>query len=401
MKPSVGEELECEFSCSSDSANFSLNINRQLLRKFNSDFLSLFVKPKGKLLSQQINYDNQEEEIPITKFSSIQEWEAIVSSSSLSMTSPFCRNPKENIEKINLLQNIKLGVPQEIRGKLWNYLIPTCDTSCRIKNNYETFLMENSPQEKQIGRDLARTFPSHDFFCNEKGLGQEALFNVMKAYSIFDKEVSYCQGLLFITGVLLLVMDERDAFSCLIRLMHHYNLRQNYTPGLEGLHLRLYQFDKILKDRVPDLFDHFQSLGVHSMMYASQWFLTLFAYKYPFEIVFCIFDVIFSEGIIWLYKISIALLLRNRETLLLLDFEEILEFLKNKLYYPYYEEPHQLIQDSENIQITQDELTEYSKEFTRNQILDSLDYFKSRTLLEENEKLKILIRKLEEKSTHG
>lgn len=55
-----------------------------------------------------------------------------------------------------------------------------------------------------IRRDIARTYPEHDFFKEKNGLGQESLFNVMKAYSLHDREVGYCQGSGFIVGLLLM-----------------------------------------------------------------------------------------------------------------------------------------------------------------------------------------------------
>ncbi len=39
-------------------------------------------------------------------------------------------------------------------------------------------------------------------------MGQEALFNVMKAYSVHDREVGYCQGSAFIVGLLLMQVEE-------------------------------------------------------------------------------------------------------------------------------------------------------------------------------------------------
>ncbi len=36
------------------------------------------------------------------------------------------------------------------------------------------------------------------------GPGQLALYNLLKAYSLLDEEVGYCQGLSFIAGILLL-----------------------------------------------------------------------------------------------------------------------------------------------------------------------------------------------------
>ena len=55
-----------------------------------------------------------------------------------------------------------------------------------------------------IYRDIARTYPEHDMFKKKDGAGQESLFNVMKAYSIHDREVGYCQGSAFIVGLLLM-----------------------------------------------------------------------------------------------------------------------------------------------------------------------------------------------------
>lgn len=49
-----------------------------------------------------------------------------------------------------------------------------------------------------------RTFPTHPYFMQTLGPGQLALFNVLKAYSLLDSDVGYCQGLSFVGGVLLL-----------------------------------------------------------------------------------------------------------------------------------------------------------------------------------------------------
>lgn len=51
---------------------------------------------------------------------------------------------------------------------------------------------------------IGRTFPNHSYFSSPLGPGQLALFNLLKAYSLLDPEVGYCQGLSFVVGVLLL-----------------------------------------------------------------------------------------------------------------------------------------------------------------------------------------------------
>lgn len=52
-----------------------------------------------------------------------------------------------------------------------------------MKDMYVDYLKQKSPSERMIRRDIARTFPEHDFFKEKNGVGQESLFNVMKVIS--------------------------------------------------------------------------------------------------------------------------------------------------------------------------------------------------------------------------
>lgn len=57
-------------------------------------------------------------------------------------------------------------------------------------------------------KHAGRTFPKHPFFARPLGAGQLGLFNLLKAYSLFDTEVGYCQGLSFVAGILLLHVSD-------------------------------------------------------------------------------------------------------------------------------------------------------------------------------------------------
>jgi hypothetical protein len=105
-------------------------------------------------------------------------------------------NPKQ------LSQHIKLGVPLSLRGMMWQLFSGSKDE--KLEEQYKDLLSDTSTHEKLILRDLARTFPGHDYFKKRGGVGQEGLFNVIKAYSLYDPEVGYCQGLAFVVGPLLL-----------------------------------------------------------------------------------------------------------------------------------------------------------------------------------------------------
>ena len=63
---------------------------------------------------------------------------------------------------------------------------------------------QTSPQENIIQRDIHRTFPAHDYFKRVGSQGQDSLYRISKAYSVYDQEVGYCQGLSFLAAALLL-----------------------------------------------------------------------------------------------------------------------------------------------------------------------------------------------------
>lgn len=83
------------------------------------------------------------------------------------------------LQKKNILQElVRRGIPHHFRGLAWQLLLGVHDSP--HKQLYVEYLKQTSPSEKLIRRDIARTFPDHDFFKEKDGLGQESLFNVMK-----------------------------------------------------------------------------------------------------------------------------------------------------------------------------------------------------------------------------
>ena len=102
----------------------------------------------------------------------------------------------------------------------WQLLCGAHDSEDKLK--YSEYMKSQSACEKVIRRDIARTYPEHDFFKKKDGIGQEALFNVMKAYSIHDREVGYCQGTAFIVGLLLMQVRSsfKDQFVLISRLIN-------------------------------------------------------------------------------------------------------------------------------------------------------------------------------------
>ncbi|ODN76152.1 hypothetical protein L202_06074 [Cryptococcus amylolentus CBS 6039] len=232
-----------------------------------------------------------------------------------------------------LSKAIQMGIPPVIRGAIWQLM--SSSKSSDLEESYKALLKMESSHEKAILKDLNRTFPSHKVFKEAGGLGQEGLFMVVKAYSIYDKEVGYTQGLAFIVAALLLNMPDEEAFCVLVRLMTSYNLRSHYTAEMQGLQLRLFQFDRLVEEVLPLVHTHFVRKGVKSSMYASQWFMTLFSYRFPLSLVYRVLDIVFAEGIEAIFRFSLALLKKSEAKLVSLEFEQILNYLQTDLYEVY------------------------------------------------------------------
>ncbi|KAI9250959.1 rab-GTPase-TBC domain-containing protein [Phascolomyces articulosus] len=234
-----------------------------------------------------------------------------------------------------LSAKLKAGIPDKVRGVIWQAM--TSSASLNLETLYGQLVVEHSPYERIIQRDLARTFPNVDMFKQEGGDGQQKLMRVLKAYSLYDVHVGYCQGLAFLVGPLLMNMPEQQAFCVFVRLMETYEMRTMFTLNMEGLQLRLYQFSSLLSQILPELSDHLADHAVHPPMYASQWFLTLFAYAFPIPLVMRIYDIIFAEGAAeTIMRVAIAMLKHSQDELLAMnEFEDILDHVTSKLHLAY------------------------------------------------------------------
>lgn len=135
-------------------------------------------------------------------------------------------------------------------------------------------------------------------------------------------------------------MPEGEAFCLLVRLMNHFHLREMFIQDMPGLHLHLYQFERLLEDLEPALYCHLHRRGVHPQLYATQWFLTLFAYRFPLQLVLRVYDLVFSEGLGGaILKFGIVLMQKNAQTLLGMDdMATLTTFLKEKLFDVYIDQ---------------------------------------------------------------
>ncbi|KAI9030926.1 eukaryotic and archaeal DNA primase, large subunit-domain-containing protein [Phycomyces nitens] len=266
----------------------------------------------------------------------------------------------------NLRLHLAVGIPPSLRGMMWQIFSKSRDNN-ELECEYRELLKRTSPHEKVIRRDLARTFPTHPFFQEKDGEGQRMLFN----------------------------MPDEAVFCVLVKLMSHYGLRGHFTPQMETLHERLYQFDQLLLQTLPQVHKHLETLGIKPTMYASQWFMTLFSYRCPFELVFRVFDLVFVEGPLILLNFALALMKKNQKTILNLEFETLLEFFSNRIFDVYQDEPAAFVHDAYSFNITPRQLEKISKKYATESAKEAKSHSPEDQLRRQNAELAEKLKRME------
>ncbi|XP_019269921.2 TBC1 domain family member 1 isoform X3 [Panthera pardus] len=231
------------------------------------------------------------------------------------------------------------GVPRHHRGEIWKFLAEQHHLKHQFPSKqqpkdtpYKELLKRLTSQQHAILIDLGRTFPTHPYFSAQLGAGQLSLYNILKAYSLLDQEVGYCQGLSFVAGILLLHMGEEEAFHMLKFLMFEMGLRKQYRPDMIILQIQMYQLSRLLHDYHRDLYNHLEEHEIGPSLYAAPWFLTVFASQFPLGFVARVFDMIFLQGSEVIFKVALSLLGSHKPLILQHEnLETIVDFIKNTL----------------------------------------------------------------------
>lgn len=96
--------------------------------------------------------------------------------------------------------------------------------------------------------------------------------------TIFLTKVGYCQGMSGVAGVLLMYMNEEEAFWALCTILSdkRYAMHGLYIEGFPKLTRFLAHHDKIITKFLPKLKQHFDQYNLDSILYSLKWFFVIF-----------------------------------------------------------------------------------------------------------------------------
>ncbi|XP_018524615.1 TBC1 domain family member 10A isoform X1 [Lates calcarifer] len=201
------------------------------------------------------------------------------------------------------------GIPPALRGRAWLYL--SGGKVKREQNQGKFQELDSQPGDPKwldvIEKDLHRQFPFHEMFVSRGGHGQQDLFRVLKAYTLYRPEEGYCQAQAPIAAVLLMHMPAEDAFWGLVQICEKY-LPGYYSPGLEAIQLDGEILFALLRRVSPLAFRHLEKHKIDPILYMTEWFMCAFSRTLPWASVLRVWDMFLCDGVKIIFRVGLVLL---------------------------------------------------------------------------------------------
>ena len=174
--------------------------------------------------------------------------------------------------------------------------------------------------------DLPRTLPTLKFFHDGGSLNSD-LERVLCAYIIHSPEVGYVQGMSFVVAMLLLYLDDTEALSCFVNLLHRKGIGEFYHLKREALDAYVNCFDYFFEQSLPLLHHHMKREGVSSDMFLLDWHLTLFVKPLPLDAAARVWDVFLGADEMCGMRIALGILRLYAPELSTMNMENLMSFL--------------------------------------------------------------------------
>lgn len=246
-----------------------------------------------------------------------------------------------------LRRRVFKGIPNKMRASVWPKLLQIERWMRENDGVYEKMkrlARRFTTEARQVDADVNRQFREHMTYRERFGVKQRSLFNVLTAYSVYNTEVGYCQGMAGVAGILLMYMDEEEAFWALNVFFtdSKYAMHGLFIEGFPKLTRFLNHHDHLLTRFLPRLKKHLDKNNVDAILYSLKWFFVIFVERVPFSLALRIWDLylLLGERVMTAMAFTILKLHKNR-LMRLSDMDAIIEFLQVKLYHEFgYEDDY-------------------------------------------------------------
>lgn len=239
------------------------------------------------------------------------------------------------------------GIPPCVRGKVWQLAIgnelnvtPELYGICvgraqellkaAKSNSCDSGGEEDNPDRQAsvelIQLDISRTFPQLCIF-QRGGPYYDILHSLLGAYACYRPDIGYVQGMSFLAAILILNMEEAEAFVCFANLLNrpcHMAFFRLDQPLMQAYYS---VFEQLMAENLPRIHNHFLKAHLTPDLYLLDWIYTVFAKAMPLDVACRVWDVFLRDGEEFLFRAALGVLHFYQDLLLNYDFLTGAQFL--------------------------------------------------------------------------
>lgn len=120
------------------------------------------------------------------------------------------------------------------------------------------------------------------------------LVAILEAYTVYDPEIGYCQGMSDLLSPIISVIEEDHmAFWCFVGFMK--KARHNFRLDEVGIRRQLNTVAKIIKHKDPQLYKHLVQLQAEDCFFVYRMVVVLFRRELTFEQTLCLWEVMWAD----------------------------------------------------------------------------------------------------------
>ena len=212
------------------------------------------------------------------------------------------------------------------------------------KKYIDLLLEKNNIYDKEIQKDLTRTFPNNSTFKYGNS-NYNKLYHLLTVYSLYNPKIGYAQGINFLVAhIIVLFEKEEDAFVFLDALLQKFKFEK--LLGVENkLQNKLNNIGMYFKKYCPEIQNYLNSMNLSHEFFTTNWMITLFSNAMDNKYLFIVWDFLIIYG--WKFFIYFAVSILNiyKDNILEEEQDKLTFFMKNLLKNDKFEQKFQNIID--------------------------------------------------------
>jgi hypothetical protein len=161
---------------------------------------------------------------------------------------------------------------------------------------------------KHIEKDLLRILPGNGCFSKLDSPGIPRLRRVLRAIAWLYPDIGYCQGFGAILAHMLLFLEEEDCFWLMCTIIEDILPASYFASDFLGIRIDTLVLGHFVQIHFPEVDKLLKEHDIELGLIVFPWFMTLFASVVHVKILLRIWDLLFAEGSVLVFKVMLALL---------------------------------------------------------------------------------------------